>query len=236
MSTCAYFYEWICFPGRLRSQNQEKNPFNAKSLFKRLYALAHHPNPYKRLGCSLTLLQIYPILREDESLVDLFLLEMLSNAIFSLRLAHNDDPSLGTCRSFIITFSYLYLLLLLSIAGTADKGAQVVSQLGHLAQRRAQLLSAPNRNRRMHENLGAFVAWLFEVCLSTVCRFLPPSPCIFVLGLLLCALFSVHASQQTGRPETRCRQECMALFSKLAGHVPGNRFDHFPNRLFQGVL
>jgi DNA-dependent protein kinase catalytic subunit len=33
-------------------KQQEKNPFNAKSLFKRLYSLANHPNPYRRLGCA----------------------------------------------------------------------------------------------------------------------------------------------------------------------------------------
>src|SRR3546814_1242538 len=32
------------------AQQIKKNPFNQKSLFKRLYSIAKHPNPFKRLG------------------------------------------------------------------------------------------------------------------------------------------------------------------------------------------
>jgi DNA-dependent protein kinase catalytic subunit len=34
------------------------NPMNIKSLLRRLYSLAHHPNPYKRLGACLTFNQV----------------------------------------------------------------------------------------------------------------------------------------------------------------------------------
>lgn len=40
-------------------QQQEKSPVNTKSLFKRLYSLALHPNAFKRLGASLAFNTIY---------------------------------------------------------------------------------------------------------------------------------------------------------------------------------
>lgn len=40
-------------------QQQEKSPVNTKSLFKRLYSLALHPNAFKRLGASLAFNNIY---------------------------------------------------------------------------------------------------------------------------------------------------------------------------------
>lgn len=40
-------------------QQQEKSPVNTKSLFKRLYSLALHPNAFKRLGAALAFNNIY---------------------------------------------------------------------------------------------------------------------------------------------------------------------------------
>ena len=114
---------------------------NIKSLLKRLYSLAHHPNPYKRLGSALTFKQIYRFFREDSALVDVFVLEMLHNNIFSLRLAHDDDPSLAT----------------------AQLGASVIRSLAHVATRHSQMLLKHNKSRREHTDLEDFVEWLFKV-------------------------------------------------------------------------
>ena len=40
-------------------QQQENSPVNTKSLFKRLYSFALHPNAFKRLGASLAFNNIY---------------------------------------------------------------------------------------------------------------------------------------------------------------------------------
>lgn len=121
-------------------QKQQKTAVNVKSLLKRLYSLAHHPNPYKRLGAALTFKQIYRVFREDDNLVDVFALEMLHNNIFSLRLAHN-DPSLAT----------------------AQLGASVIRALAHVVVRHAPLLLKTNKSRRAHKDLNEFVEWLFKV-------------------------------------------------------------------------
>ncbi|KAL0599439.1 DNA-dependent protein kinase catalytic subunit [Plecturocebus cupreus] len=49
-------------------QQQEKSPVNTKSLFKRLYSLALHPNAFKRLGASLAFNNIYREFRKNLAL------------------------------------------------------------------------------------------------------------------------------------------------------------------------
>jgi len=121
-------------------KQQEENPFNAKSLFKRLYSLAHHPNPYKRLGCALTMRKLYRIFREEEALVDQFVLEITHNMLFSMRLAANDPESIGT--------EYL--------------GGQVLESFARIIKYYHKKLLKKNPQRRMHHNLRGFVDWLFS--------------------------------------------------------------------------
>ncbi|XP_051006522.1 DNA-dependent protein kinase catalytic subunit [Acomys russatus] len=79
-------------------QQQEKSPVNSKSLFKRLYSLALHPNAFKRLGAALAFNHIYREFREEESLVEQFVFEALVTFMESLALAHADEKSLGTIQ------------------------------------------------------------------------------------------------------------------------------------------
>ncbi|XP_072660795.1 DNA-dependent protein kinase catalytic subunit isoform X6 [Canis lupus baileyi] len=76
-------------------QQQEKSPVNTKSLFKRLYSFALHPNAFKRLGASLAFNNIYREFREEESLVEQFVFEALVTYLESLALAHTDEKPLG---------------------------------------------------------------------------------------------------------------------------------------------
>ena len=50
-------------------QQQENSPVNTKSLFKRLYSFALHPNAFKRLGASLAFNSIYREFRCVSSLL-----------------------------------------------------------------------------------------------------------------------------------------------------------------------
>ena len=49
-------------------KQQEKSPTNMKSLFKRIYSLALHPNGFKRLGAALAFNSIYRLFRYDSFL------------------------------------------------------------------------------------------------------------------------------------------------------------------------
>ncbi|ETE68703.1 DNA-dependent protein kinase catalytic subunit, partial [Ophiophagus hannah] len=79
-------------------QQQEKSPVNTKSLFKRLYSLALHPNAFKRLGAALAFNNIYREFREENALVDQFVFEALVVYLESLALTHGDEKSLGTIQ------------------------------------------------------------------------------------------------------------------------------------------
>lgn len=100
-------------------KQQEKSPTNMKSLFKRIYSLALHPSGFKRLGAALAFNNIYRqfrsdtslpssrvrsccvtligLRREEKSLVEQFVFEVLVVFIECLALAHADERSLGNC-------------------------------------------------------------------------------------------------------------------------------------------
>uniref|UniRef100_A0A673C7H7 DNA-dependent protein kinase catalytic subunit n=1 Tax=Sphaeramia orbicularis TaxID=375764 RepID=A0A673C7H7_9TELE len=80
-------------------KQQEKSPTNMKSLFKRIYSLALHPSGFKRLGAALAFNSIYRLFREENSLVEQFVFEVLVVFVESLALAHSDERSLGNCSS-----------------------------------------------------------------------------------------------------------------------------------------
>uniref|UniRef100_A0A3Q3H2P1 DNA-dependent protein kinase catalytic subunit n=1 Tax=Labrus bergylta TaxID=56723 RepID=A0A3Q3H2P1_9LABR len=80
-------------------KQQEKSPTNMKSLFKRIYSLALHPNGFKRLGAALAFNSIYRLFREESALVEQFVFEVLVVFIESLSLAHSDERSMGKYSS-----------------------------------------------------------------------------------------------------------------------------------------
>ncbi|KAM9308363.1 DNA-dependent protein kinase catalytic subunit [Gastrophryne carolinensis] len=79
-------------------QQQERSPVNTQSLFKRLYSLALHPNAFKRLGASLAFNNIYREFREESTLVEQFVFEVLVVYMESLAMSHADEKSLGTSQ------------------------------------------------------------------------------------------------------------------------------------------
>ncbi|XP_069477126.1 DNA-dependent protein kinase catalytic subunit [Ambystoma mexicanum] len=97
-------------------QQQEKSPVNTKSLFKRLYSLALHPNAFKRLGASLAFNNIYTEFREENVLVDQFVFEALVVYLESLALTHADEKSLvcqtGTIQQCCDTINHLKRIII----------------------------------------------------------------------------------------------------------------------------
>ncbi|KAL3227060.1 hypothetical protein MRX96_048858 [Rhipicephalus microplus] len=81
----------------------EKSPTNVKSVLGRLCSYCRHPSASKRLGAALVFNNIYSLVREEESLVDIFILETLAYFVDSLKLAHADEKTIGTrqlcCRA-----------------------------------------------------------------------------------------------------------------------------------------
>ncbi|XP_068717854.1 DNA-dependent protein kinase catalytic subunit-like isoform X1 [Montipora capricornis] len=136
----------------------EKSPINIKSLLKRLYSLALHPSAAKRLGAALAFNNIYTIFREESSLVDVFILEILANYLESLSLAHNDDQA----------------------RGTQEQTAKVIEHLERIIKVHVRLLNKENKRRRIPRGFGTLnsitlshvIPWLLKQCgkPSTECR------------------------------------------------------------------
>ncbi|XP_061821672.2 DNA-dependent protein kinase catalytic subunit isoform X1 [Nerophis lumbriciformis] len=139
-------------------KQQEKSPTNMKSLFKRIYSLALHPNGFKRLGAALAFNSIYRQFREESFLVEQFVFEVLVIFVESLALAHSDERSMGTLQ-------------------------QCISALDHLkriVKYKAPVLNQHNAKRRIPRGfpsdgklcLSDVVLWLLEQCgrPQTECR------------------------------------------------------------------
>ncbi|KAM4719019.1 DNA-dependent protein kinase catalytic subunit isoform 2-T2 [Anableps anableps] len=139
-------------------KQQEKSPTNMKSLFKRIYSLALHPNGFKRLGAALAFNSIYRQFREENSLVEQFIFEVLVIFVESLALAHSDERSMGTVQQ----------------CGSA------INHLKRIIKHKAPSLNQHNAKRRNPRGfppedklcLSDVVVWLLEQCgrPQTECR------------------------------------------------------------------
>ena len=76
-------------------KQQEESSSNAKSLLKRLYNMALHPNAFRRLGAALAFNKLYTVFREEDTLVNVFTVEILVTYLYSLKQSHRDSLSLG---------------------------------------------------------------------------------------------------------------------------------------------
>ncbi|KAI6646753.1 DNA-dependent protein kinase catalytic subunit [Oopsacas minuta] len=76
-------------------KQQEQSSGNAKSLLKRLYSMALHPNAFRRLGAALAFNKLYTVFREEAVLVNIFTIETLITYLSSLRQSHRDSEFLG---------------------------------------------------------------------------------------------------------------------------------------------
>ncbi|KAL4648766.1 DNA-dependent protein kinase catalytic subunit isoform X1 [Arapaima gigas] len=90
------FFKWSI--KQSTSKQLEKSNVNIKSIFKRIYSLALHPSVFKRLGAALAFNNIYRQFREEKSLVEQYVFEVLVIFVESLSLAHLDEKSSGTLQ------------------------------------------------------------------------------------------------------------------------------------------
>ncbi|CAL4155876.1 unnamed protein product, partial [Meganyctiphanes norvegica] len=88
----AEFVKW----SRKQNRNKDSSSINIKSIFKRIFSNLKHPSSFKRLGGCLAWNSIYREVREDEAVVDTWMLQLLVHLLECLDLAEADDPALGT--------------------------------------------------------------------------------------------------------------------------------------------
>lgn len=85
------FFKWSVKQG-----SQSGALSNVRELLRRLYSLARHPDPYRRLGVALSFNNIYRLFRNENILISAHLLNVVYNLLISLSLAEKDDFTLGT--------------------------------------------------------------------------------------------------------------------------------------------
>eukprot|EP00048_Salpingoeca_helianthica_P009248 m.132741 g.132741 ORF g.132741 m.132741 type:complete len:3967 (+) comp14817_c0_seq1:97-11997(+) len=128
-------------------------------LLKRIYSCAQHPSPSTRLGAALAFNSIYRQFREQDVLVEQYILEMAVVMLASLQRAHTDDPALGTARMAAQSVKHIQRILL----KTAPK----------LEVDRKDRTVPPGWDvRRLRPVLASFVQYVFELaaCVETEAR------------------------------------------------------------------
>ncbi|KAG0369575.1 hypothetical protein BGZ54_009551 [Gamsiella multidivaricata] len=103
--------EFVKWSIKQTSGSSSSSSVNVKSLLKRIYNLASHSNPAKRLGAALIVNRIYRVFREEAPLVDQFTMELLYWMLFSLRLAEGDHAGLGTRQQASLAISHLQRII-----------------------------------------------------------------------------------------------------------------------------
>ncbi|KAI5104092.1 DNA-dependent protein kinase catalytic subunit [Silurus meridionalis] len=138
-------------------EQQKKSPANIKSLFKRIYSLALHPNVFKRLGAALAFNNIYRHFREENSLVQQFVFEVLVVFVESLALAHSDEKSLGTIQQCCSALDHVKRII-----------KQKADSLNQNVKRRIPRGFPPDQSLSLSE----MVTWLLTQCgrPQTECR------------------------------------------------------------------
>ncbi|KAI9491166.1 hypothetical protein BDB00DRAFT_874560 [Zychaea mexicana] len=133
------------------SGTRENSPMNIKSLLKRVYNLASNPSSRQRLGACIIFNRIYRTFREEDALVNEFTLELLYWIFFSLKLAEEDHP----------------------LIGTLDQAKEAITHIKRIIMKKLALFNTVDNNRRRfpgieeEANLAAIVGWTFDQTAQT---------------------------------------------------------------------
>jgi DNA-dependent protein kinase catalytic subunit len=79
-----------------RQESKQHTAVNVKSILKRIFNYLTHPSCSRRLGAALAWNSIYTIFREEDSLTNKHIFELLYYLIESLAMAEKDDRMYGT--------------------------------------------------------------------------------------------------------------------------------------------
>ncbi|XP_021932903.1 DNA-dependent protein kinase catalytic subunit-like isoform X3 [Zootermopsis nevadensis] len=84
---------------------------NIKAIMKQIYSFCLHPCPSKRLGAALILNSVYTVLREKESVVNEYWLELLYHMVVNLSLSEETDSILGSHEQVVTALNHIERVL-----------------------------------------------------------------------------------------------------------------------------
>jgi hypothetical protein len=73
----------------MTDQEIKENPVNIKSLIRRIESNSNHPDPFKRLSSVLCFSKIFAVIKDYDTLIDQFCLEIARCVLGSLKMCHN---------------------------------------------------------------------------------------------------------------------------------------------------
>jgi hypothetical protein len=83
----AVFAKWSL--KQMTDAERKDNPINIKSLVRRIESNSNHPDPFKRLSSVLCFSKIFMVIKDFDSLIDRFCLEIARCVLGSLKMCHN---------------------------------------------------------------------------------------------------------------------------------------------------
>lgn len=105
------FLTWSIKQANKTSTSNKDSSNNVKSMLKRLYSMALHPSPFRRLGAALAFNQLYVIFREEDKLVNIFTIEILITYLTSLKYTHQDSKYLGILEEISKVISHILRII-----------------------------------------------------------------------------------------------------------------------------
>jgi hypothetical protein len=145
----AEFAKWSL--KQMTDREIKENPSNIKSLIRRIESNSNHPDPFKRLSAVLCFSKIFSIIRDKDSLIDRFCLQIAQCVLASLKMCHNS-----------LEFSQ----------EVVDNCVKLLDKIQKVMTRKTAILMESNPKRSIHQNLFVFIQYLFEkfTSVETVCR------------------------------------------------------------------
>ena len=123
-------------------QQIRDDPANIKSLIRRIQTHASHPDPFKRLSAILCFSKLVPIIREENALIDTFVLEIADCVLANLKAS--SQHTIGGVAALNVS----------------DQAKELLARLKRIILQKTNLLLKDNDKRNIHDSLKEFLDFL----------------------------------------------------------------------------
>ncbi len=135
---------------QMTPQQIKDDPANIKSLVRRIQTHASHPDPFKRLSAILCFSKLMPIIREENALIDTFVLEIADCVLANLKASA--QHSIGGVAALNVN----------------DKAKELLARLKRIILQKVPMLLQENERRNIHESLKEFLQFLLVKATSAI--------------------------------------------------------------------
>ena len=133
------------------NHDADGTPLGADMLLKRLFQLARHPDPYRRIGSALAFTRIYRLFRDDQNLVGEYLFQCIDEYLVSLKMSYMDSTVLSASELTLEVIKHLQKIVILQIKHIEDVRTirkQLTSLMERLLQNCGSYENTPSAYRK----------------------------------------------------------------------------------------